>query len=383
LSWAEVFEQLEGRAFSSYPRLLAQVEGLRGVPTTSDALGSAWRRAERRGSPRDLVGSLWAGEKTQKDLPPDPGSITSDTTHELSENPITQGIPDSRMSNAPTITGGSTPESPIKREHSFPVRKEIAPSVRIEAPRMTLVPGDIHIPIWDRDLVFAVLAFAEDVGVDHLAIAGDLFDVYGASRFSKSARELFGDRYRFVEELRAATGFFEECNRIFDRVDWLMGNHEGRLDRFVNENPWLYGHPAFDPAALFNVPSNWHTYEWGTMLRIGEVCIAHGDKLRGSGAKYGAASVLRNNPFQHTIFGHTHRIMKDRHTVYDGEGRGRGYEAHSIGHLSHVHHHADYVSQPNWAHGFALVEHDTHRPTIHTVEIERGRWRFGGKQYGV
>jgi len=271
---------------------------------------------------------------------------------------------------------------PENDSHQWPAPKTMHQNIVVPSPRMTLVPGDIHIPIWDRDLVMAVLAFAEAIGVDHLAIAGDLFDVYGASRFSKQARDALSDRYRLVTELRAATGFFQECSRIFQRVDYLLGNHEGRIDRFVDENPWLWQHPAMDPRSLYQLPDRWHVHDWGSRLRIGSVCIEHGDKLKGAGSKYGAAAVLRNNLLQHTIFGHTHRIMRARHTVYDHNGQPRCYSASSVGHLSHLHYHADYANQPDWAHGFAIVEHGEY-PQIHVIEIHQRRWKFGGVEYGV
>jgi len=285
----------------------------------------------------------------------------------------------------PTDSGDTTSEDWWEGEDTdIDVSPEpMQPNVRIDAPRMTLFPGDIHCPIWDRELVFSVLDFADSIGVDHLCIGGDLLDVYGASRFSKEAHRLMADHGRMVAELRAVTGFYHRCSQIFDRIDWLLGNHEARAaERFVNENMWLYQHPAMDPRALFEVPDRWHLYEAGTRLRAGSVCFAHGHRLKGSGAQHSAANVLKWNAYQHTVYGHTHRVQQAGHAIYDQRGLPVTYTATSAGHLSQLKYHKDYATQPNWCHGFVLVEHGKH-PQVHDVRINDRRWLWMGREYGV
>lgn len=351
LDWNETLKRMgEQQPFPSIDALLGCLSQYR-QPATYDALqGAMWRRGI--GTPMD-----WVGDGTNDHW--------RDVDSEWDDEPTQPTISESGISNA------------------LPMRL----NVQIPIPRMTLVPGDIHCPIWDKALVFAVLGFAAELGVDHLALVGDTLDVYGASRFSKEARELYnGHRSTLADELRHFTGFVYEADRIFERVDYLCGNHEGRaVERFVNENPWLYQHPAFDPHSLFQLPSHWNAYEPGTRLRMGRVCIEHGEKLKGSGSKYGAAAVLRNNPYQHTVFGHVHRYMRASHTVYDAQGQPRTYTAQSAGHLSQLRFHSEYACQPDWQQAFTIIEHSPcgEYPTIHTVLVQNGRWRWGGKEYGV
>lgn len=299
-----------------------------------------------------------------------PMDLVGDVAGEWDEEPMT--VPDSGIAN-------DLPEDlgPITRQK--PMFENVWPDF---SPRFSLNPGDIHCPIWDRDLVFAVLDFAEWWGIDHLNIGGDLLDLYGASRFSKSGRRLMAGHGSLVNELRAVTGFYERATQIFKHITYLLGNHEGRAaERFVDENLWLYDHGAFDPRALFEVPDNWHLYDPGTRLRIGSVCFAHGHKLKGSGAAHSAANVLKWNPMQHTVYGHTHRAQQASHVVYDAAGQPQTFTATSCGHLSQLEYHNDYATQPAWEHAFAVVEHGPD-PQVHLIRIQNRKWRWMGREWG-
>ena len=354
MQWAEAVRELTHLGpYPSHDLLRQEAARLLGRPVSSDAVQKAFKRYSS-GHASDLVDPLanngangqnsdhWAGAED-----------------EWADQPAT--IPDSRS---------------LRR----PMYENARPAIE---PRFTLFPGDIHCPIWDRELVFAVLEFAQWWGIDHLCVGGDLLDLYGASRFSKEGRRLMAGHGSLVYELRAVTGFYERCNEIFESIDWLLGNHEGRAARrFVDENLWLYDHGAFDPQSLFMAPDRWRLHDPGTRLRIGNVCFAHGHKLKGSGSMHSAANVLKWNPLQHTVYGHTHKAQQASHVVYDGDGEPQTYTATSCGHLSQLRYHNDYACQPAWEHAFAVVEHGP-KPQIHLIRIQNRRWRWMGGEWGA
>jgi hypothetical protein len=90
-----------------------------------------------------------------------------------------------------------------------------------------LVLSDAHCPYHDADFVNQAVEIARGRGAKVCILAGDLLDMNFCSPFVPNARDLL------VEELELAEAFLGALRRAFERVVWLMGNHEFRLFRLV------------------------------------------------------------------------------------------------------------------------------------------------------
>lgn len=98
-----------------------------------------------------------------------------------------------------------------------------------------LVISDIHGPWHDQrklDLVFDV---AEDNGVTHIVLDGDVFDFTNLSAHSVKHPSI---TTTLEEEFDWGIEFFNSLRKRFPKaeINFIHGNHEWRLDRFIMQN---------------------------------------------------------------------------------------------------------------------------------------------------
>lgn len=352
VAWKDCIGAIKDHAYhcQTHSELLRYASSVRGVPTSDDALLGAWKRHRAEDWPST------PSEAVNKTITNRPGDDGLSREFEWGEDPET--IPDSGIWNE-----------------------------QLPRPRLMLIPGDIHFPIHDRHALDAMLALCRDIQPDHLVLQGDTFDFHAASRFPSEPHRLANDPL-LVDELRSGAGYIAEFDRLFDRVDYIEGNHEGkRRYELIQENPWLYQHASVSPESVLSLPARWSLHPWMSRLFIDGVCIEHGDRLKGVGGKYSAAAALRNTSYidglQTLIYGHTHRIDIARETRYDWQGNPVTRMAASVGHLSQLREHRFYSRQPNWHQGFGLLEwHSDGNHSVHLIEIKNARFSWGGKEYG-
>jgi hypothetical protein len=246
-----------------------------------------------------------------------------------------------------------------------------------------LIPGDIHFDQHDPDALDLMLNVAAAHRVNGAILVGDTFESAGISRHGRPGRKFRFGRGTIAAEEKAATPYVRGMRDIVrayrDRLGGLhvlTGNHEdwwaGVQDEYIGltDTPWfeLYG-PLFD---------GWHVHDEHTSLRLGPLLVCHGHRLRGSLAKYSAASVLANYPGQNTLYGHTHRIDTCITPSYK-YGDPVLHGAWTIGHMRDVkREHSDRFSGPHaerHRQGFAIVDfHEVEgdmRFGVNTVNIDR------------
>jgi hypothetical protein len=170
--------------------------------------------------------------------------------------------------------------------------------------------------------------------------------------------------------------------------DYLLGNHEDRLKRFIDENPAFHGSLASNLGKMCDLPPSINVLDGE--VRIGNLSIVHGHHQfkNGSGGKYPAQRLLDLQPDQSTIAGHVHRQHQACRTTRDEDGIKRTRRATTLGHLSHEHMHYGYVSSsPNWQTGFAFIrfwwDDDRPRWSLYPIEVlfdrhDRPYFEFNG-----
>ena len=186
-------------------------------------------------------------------------------------------------------------------------------------------------PFHDEDAMDVALQI---VGLDHghpldqVINLGDFLDLpmYGTyeqeENFAHTAQLAINRGYRFLAEQRANAG---ENSRII----LLEGNHDKRLNRFINNNAAAaYG------IKVANMPESWPVLSLQNLLRCDELGVEfidgypaaahwinkrlramHGDRANSSGST--AAQYANSNPNISTLFGHTHRMEQQSKTVFD------------------------------------------------------------------
>jgi predicted phosphodiesterase len=253
-------------------------------------------------------------------------------------------------------------------------------------PRSLLIIPDIHVPVHHERAVDAMLEFATDVKPGMTVQLGDFYDVYGISSFLKHPKRMREKGGTLHEEAQAGRSIWLALLDASDDVRFLPGNHEFRVEReIVCNNPALFEHPALDLRGMFEIPDAVKVYPYDTKLKVGNINISHGHKLRGSLNKYSAANVLANYPNEVNVYGHGHRIDGCERTVYNAD-RPRYYGAFQIGWLGDYTK-AEYTVDPNWQLGFMYVEfwqddEGRTRFTPHQIRAVDGAFMFAGRRYG-
>jgi len=149
--------------------------------------------------------------------------------------------------------------------------------------KRVLVLPDIHVPYQDEPTLRVVEAYMADHKWDELIYLGDLMDFDFISSFNReSARQLEGRRfkkdYNEAEKLlKRHIGIVRKKNPDC-KVVYLEGNHEQRVQRFLDASPNAEGYIEvpialkLDELGVQWVP-NWST---GKLYRIGNAYFSHG-----------------------------------------------------------------------------------------------------------
>jgi predicted phosphodiesterase len=178
------------------------------------------------------------------------------------------------------------------------------------------------------DVALQVVGLDHGHPVDQVINLGDFLDLpmYGTYEqeavFAHTAQLAIDRGHLFLAEQRAEAG-------ADARIILLEGNHDKRLNRFINTNAAAaYG------LKVANMPNSWPVNSLQNLLRCDELGVEfidgypaaahwinkrlramHGDRANASGST--AAQYANSNPNISTLFGHTHRMEQQSKTVFD------------------------------------------------------------------
>lgn len=161
----------------------------------------------------------------------------------------------------------------------------------------------LHIPFHDPKLLALFFVFLKYFKPDRLFILGDFLDWYQVSSFNKDPKRVG----HLQEDLDKAGMILDELANFVSKIEFLDGNHEYRLTRYLRNNPEFYGLRCLSVPALLNLgkrgikhheymdpPMKYHGFQihHGSVVRkwSGWTAKAHWEKFGGCG-----------------IIGHSHR----------------------------------------------------------------------------
>lgn len=212
-------------------------------------------------------------------------------------------------------------------------------NVKTRGGDVLLVPGDIHFDQHDPLALDLMLQVAAGYRVNTVCLVGDTFESTGISRHGRPARNFRFGRGTIKAEEVAARPFIAAMDALVSFVrpevrpgglHVLTGNHEAWWGGLQDDYPGLVDTPWYELYGdLFD---GWHVHSEATALRFGPLLVCHGHRLRGSLARYSAATVLANYPGQNTLYGHTHRVDTCITPSYK-YGQPVLHGAWSVGHL--------------------------------------------------
>ena len=175
-------------------------------------------------------------------------------------------------------------------------------SPSLEYPYKVIVLPDIHCPAEDRKTLAAVEEYMKDFQPDEIIYLGDFMDLNCIS--SHNAKNL-----RAVESQRILKDF-DAGNKILTRHEELVsgatrtfitGNHENRLNRYVDSNPQLEG--ILDIRELLCLDARGYNFvpfwETGESYTIGKATFIHGEYTNDNHSKSTVGAYVENVFYGH------------------------------------------------------------------------------------
>lgn len=274
----------------------------------------------------------------------------------------------SEFRNAEAVRAAQEPYTP-------PVTQSIKRLTRDECPDGTMIlwASDVHIPIHHEQACRLMVEASERVGVTRVVAGGDILDFNCLSKHAKESRRTV-EHSTVLEEVEPGRWLLNWF--ATKETDFILGNHEDRLKRFIDENPAFHGSVMANFTQVVDLPRNINVLPQGGEVHLGNLTMTHGDAefKNGTGGRYPAAKMLEMFPERSSICGHLHRMAIACRTTRDEDGIPRTRRAWTMGHMSVEEMHYGYVSKnPNWQVGFAFIrvfwEGDKPRWSVYPIEV--------------
>lgn len=173
-------------------------------------------------------------------------------------------------------------------------------------------------PTHDEEFIEQIMNFIRDFKPDIVLLGGDQLDYNELSKYraGEATHRIEGGIFKAHDTLAALviTPLMDEICGEHTEFVWLYGNHEVRLDRFLDKNPELVGALKHFPDEYRLAEDwNWTIVPQGGIYKLGKLNIIHGDTISGGTkdcAKRAASKYMRN-----LRLGHFHTYQAT--TLYD------------------------------------------------------------------
>ena len=250
------------------------------------------------------------------------------------------------------------------------------PTLPADLERIFLI-SDLHSPFESKQAWRLVMAALRDFKADTFVSLGDFMDCFSVSHWSKSP-----DRALSLEdEVLHATGLMDEIEAATPgaRRIWIDGNHENRLERYLQDKaPELFSLIGIQKLLRLD-ERGWEYVPYKQSIRVGRLNLTHDI---GSAGRYVAYKAL--DTFQANVAtGHTHRLGY----AVEGDATGDSHVSHMLGWLGDVEQ-IDYAhrvrANREWALGFGYGYIDRATGYVHLipVPIVAGTCMVEGRWYG-
>jgi len=232
--------------------------------------------------------------------------------------------------------------------------------------------GDWHVPFEDKQSLRNTLNFIYQQRPDYLVLNGDIVDFYAISHFSRDPDRVL----KLQEELDGAKEYLKEIRKRLPntRIVYLIGNHDQRAEKFINEHPELHSLDCLKLENLLGLREL--DIELKEEFTYANFLFKHGDFIQ----RYTAAKELS---YEGVSGNSAHTHLQQSHLVSD-RGGCKGWWIN--GHLCDEKQ-IDYGPRnKNWTQGFSIVhfEPNGHKFHVEQIYIDKKNHSFiyGGRVYG-
>lgn len=107
----------------------------------------------------------------------------------------------------------------------------------------------LHIPFQDQKLFDLLITFLRYFKPNKLYIMGDYLDWYSISQFDKDPKRMG----HLQADIDIGNTILDQLCKVVDVVEWLDGNHEYRMIRYLRRNPEFYGLKCLEISSLLHL----------------------------------------------------------------------------------------------------------------------------------
>lgn len=190
--------------------------------------------------------------------------------------------------------------------------------------RILFVP-DVHAKYHNQRAYRAMLSFALDFKPTVICILGDFQDCYSVSSFGKDPEKNEADI-----SVELAPGI-ELLNKTLDLLKpqqsfYLLGNHEHRLQRYINDQAPVVRRMFPSLKEMFGIPSKMNMIPYGDFVKFDDLAVCHGISIGRH-----CTSKMLDKLGVNVLHGHTHKLQMSCKTIMD-----RTIRAYSCGWLGDI-----------------------------------------------
>ena len=226
-------------------------------------------------------------------------------------------------------------------------------------------------PHWSYELF---LKFMDDFRPNILIDGGDHLDFPYISSFNKD-KLLFLEKKRLAKDFALLTTDLRQLRDMTERMLFLQGNHEKRLDRVIEHQPLFEGDLELQNRVDFKTLDIEYYPLEKQPVKIGKLYVLHGSYVGVHHAKKHLLQYMAN-----VLYGHVHEFQSHYHGI---PLRDDEMGANSVGILSAKD--PEWLSVPgHWQNGFAVVYYnDAGYFNVYPVIMTKKRFIFAGKEYAL
>lgn len=243
----------------------------------------------------------------------------------------------------------------------------------------TVLLPDIHHPHIDSKVLNTINEFIFDYDPDELVYMGDQISLDCISAWNrhkpllKEGKRLIKDFNNFNNEILKV---HENITRRDIRRTFIIGNHEYRINRYVQANPEL--EDLIDIVRFLNLEERgYKIIPYNETHRVGKLYVIHGRYWNMYHAKKHAEEFQGN-----VVYGHVHNPqMYTKISPVDAKGY---HMATSLPCLCNIRPDYKENAPTHWVNGFGIVEHlpATGFFNLYTIIIIEGSFMWNGRYYG-
>lgn len=260
-------------------------------------------------------------------------------------------------------------------------------------------------PIHDERALLVGSMICKDIMPDEIINLGDTVDLAALSRFKPDSDHFYrtlGPSFQRIHDYYAQL----RSDTPWAKIVEVDSNHNTRLkDFFMKNAPTLYGfrrpgdsdeYPMFTypyMANLGHVGVEWVSgygaaeYEYGHEYDTPTIIFKHGNSAVSNGST--AAKESRENPYNHVVRGHSHRIESVYRTTRSGDYLGSfvvGASCRITGEVPSYHSAVDDKGEPvkfqeNWQTGVMVIKDYEGIYDFQHITIHDGKAWYDGKEY--